>query len=236
MLNRPNPVASIVREDTWTVFGLTPGCMQPPSTKSVEVAASGFVDMHSPCLGPCKMKEAWLQLPSAFYHGTCSTTLLTILLEGRFASAGNLGITAHSPDGVYAYSNQEVSSQSMYAQAGCQITFAATCFALSWNDSKLVKVVPEGVACRVKRSAWTICHAAGTEWIFHPWSCEIKECRVLTASMPAFMQAVTAALSDLSGPLSNASFSAATCTPRPRPPRNKARNIIINHRSKVVVH
>ena len=129
-------------------------------------------------------------MPSEFYHCTSPETLLDILSEGRFASAGGLGEKPHTPDGLYAFGNRVVSSMSNYAKHGCQLEFQAACFALSIADSKKVKVVPEGVACRLKRSAYEVFGWTGYELVFNPRSCQIVGFRIKNAQAHRFVQAV----------------------------------------------
>jgi hypothetical protein len=150
LLNRLSPVTDITEKEGWYVLTLRPGSMQAPTARSLDVAAARSVDIQL-LSGPCTMCEE-MQVPGALYHGTSPQSLLLILLEGRFACAGNLGMHRHTPDGLYSYLCPTVSAKSWYVEQGCQIKFKAACFAISRNNSRLVEVVPEGVACRMYRS------------------------------------------------------------------------------------
>ena len=189
LLRRTNPVVSIAAEGEWTAFRLAPASMPPPTRESVAVAAGRSVDIHL-STGSCKLDAVDILMPSAFYHCTSPETLLDILSEGWFASAGGLGEKPHTPDGLYAFGNRVVSSMSNYAKHGCQLEFQAACFALSIADSKKVKVVPEGVACRLKRSTYEIFGCTGYEWVFHPLSCQIQGFRIKNARAFRFLLAV----------------------------------------------
>ena len=206
----------------WIVLDLAPACMQAPTAKSISVAARGCIDIQL-LSGPCTMEGVALTLPLAFWHCTSPEALLTVLLEGRFASAGSLGSKPHKPDGLYAFSSRVVSDESKYARHGCQIKFHAACFAISHANSKKLNVVPEGVACRLQRYDYTQWGSLGAEWVFNPRSCHIVACRVHTGKSDALMQAVTATLRDLrSGMLqlplasshSDGQPLAATCSTR----------------------
>jgi len=237
LLNRPSPVIGIEDEGQWTRLNLRPGAMQAPTARSFKVAAAGTVDMRS-SIGQCSMSKVWMDQPSTFYHGTSPETLLLILLEGQLASAGNLGIEAHTPDGVYSYSCKEASAASCYVQQGCQIEFTAAYFPLSRTDSDRVKVVPEGVACRKYRSAYQTFGSRGIEWVFNPRSCGIKGVRVLTEKTPCLMQALATSMADLAAEMwppvlavssTSLSPSSATCSSQPRQPLAQARSPIHDH-------
>jgi len=237
LLNRPSPVMSIGEEATWITLGIAPACMLAPTARSVAVAARGSIDIQL-LSGHCTMENVGLTLPVAFWHCTSPETLLHMLLEGRFASAGNLGSKAHKPDGLYAFSNRDVSSESKYARQGCQLKFKATCFAISAVNSRKLNVVPEGVACRLHRQDHKQWGAPGAEWVFNPRSCHIIACRVRTTVFDRLMQAVTAALGDLGSgllqpPLASSSSNLqpleATCFTRPGQPFHEARCMSINN-------
>lgn len=213
---------------------LRPGSMQAATARSLEVAAAKSLDIQLPS-GWCTMEEV-VQLPPALYHGTSPETLLLILLEGRFASASNLGMHRHTPDGVYSYPCSVVSAKSCYVEQGCQIQFKAACFGISKNKSKLVELVPEGIACRMYRSENERSGQQGIEWVVNPRSCHIQGASVLTRHAHRLMQAVTASVAELTSvkpPLapssSSLSPSAAISSPRLTQRIDKARYSINDH-------
>ena len=237
LLNRPSPVTGFDDEGQWTFVRLRRHSMQAPTERSFKVAARGSVDMQLSS-GQHTMNKVEMSLPSAFYHGTSPESLLLILLEGRLASAGNLGSQAHTPDGVYSYSCKEVSAASCYADQGCQVEFTAAYFPISRNHSDMVGVVPEGVACRKYRSAHHTFGSRGIEWVFNPRSCEIKAVRILTAEAPRLMQALKASMADLAADMSqpamaasstSLSCSAAASSQWRGHPFDKARHSMNNH-------
>lgn len=227
---------SIGEDGTWITLGIAPACMLAPTARSVAVATRGSIDLEL-LSGPCTMENVGLRLPIAFWHFTSPETLLHILLEGQFASAGNLGSKTHRPDGLYAFSNRDVSGESRYARHGCQLKFEATCFAISAANSRKLNVVPEGVACRLHREDYKEWGAPGAEWVFNPRSCQIIACRVRTTVVDRLMKAVTAALGDLGSgllqpPLASSSSNLqpldATCFTRPGQLFHEARCMSFN--------
>ena len=230
------PVTGITERGGWYVLTLLPNAMQRPTARSLEVAAAKSLDIEL-LSGRCTLDDVQ-ELPPTLYHGTTPETLLLILLEGRFASAGTLGMHRHTPDGLYSYPCPVVSAKSCYVEQGCQIKFNAACFAISKRQSKLVELVPEGIACRMYRSENERSGQKGIEWVVNPRSCQIEGASVLTTHAHRLMQAVTASVADLSAaqwqpPLapssSSLSPSAASCSPRFTQRIDKARYSITDH-------
>ena len=241
LLNRPCPVMSIATEGAWIALDLAPACMLAPTARSAAVAARGSIDVQMSS-GHCTMDNIAMPLPAAFWHCTSIETLLHILLEGRFASAGNLGSKMHTPDGLYAFANRDVSCESTYAQQGGQLKFRARCFAVSAANSRKLNVVPEGVACRFHRSDYKRWGTPGTEWVLNPRSCHIITCRVHSLASCHLMEAVTAALGDLGSgqlqpPLASSSSNTrpleATRFTQLEEPFHEARCMVINTRLRV---
>lgn len=200
LLNRPSPVVSIVEEEDWVLLHLSqdgPAGMKAPTAKSAAVAAARSVDIVLSDGCSKTLADANVEMPSTFYHGTSPELLLSILLEGQFATADDLRMKRHTPDGLYAYGDKVVSTESCYTEQGCQVKFKVACFPITVPDSRLVDVVPEGAACRFHRSAHYKHKSKGTEWVFNPQSCHIQDCRILMSKAHCLMQAVTAALANL---------------------------------------
>lgn len=224
LLNRPSPVMGFDDEGQWISVILRRHSMQAPTATSFEVAARGSIDMQLSS-GQSTVDKVYMSVPPAFYHCTSPESLLLILLEGRLASAGNLGSQPHAPDGVYSYSCKHVSDASCYAKQGCQVEFTAAAFPISRKNSNIVSVVPEGVACRKYRSASYTSGSAGIEWVFNPRSCHIRAVRIYAAQAPRVMHALMASMADLVAEMSQPALamsstslspSAATGSPPPR--------------------
>ena len=144
--------------------------------------AQGFVDVQVGTAPVTRMYGTGADVPVGFYHGTNPEALLSILLHGQLLTSSELGMPVHRPDGVYAYCGRDVSTESMYVEAGCQVRFRAAVLPLSYNDSKRIGVVPEGAACRMRRAAFVRHGAAAAEWVFHPRSCQLEAARICVAS------------------------------------------------------
>ena len=153
------------------------------------------------------MYASGAEVPTEFYHGTNPEALLGIWLEGKLLTASELGLPVHQPSCVYAYSGRDVSTKSMYVDAGCQLCFQATVFALSYNDSKRVKVVPEGAACRIQRSAYARHGSVGAEWIFHPGSCQLNTARIRTDKFDRLEETVKTKAKEMSQELQSSASS-----------------------------
>jgi len=201
LLGRLSPVISVQQEGEWVELVLNPRCMQGPSAAAVAAAAQGFVDVQLGAGPATRMHSTGHAVPECFYHGTSPEALLAILLDGRIASGTEVGLPRCRPDGVYAYSTDAVSEASQYVDAGAQLRFRATCAVLSYADTLSLReqpgLVPEGGACRMKRSAARRHGAGGVEWIFHPASCELFWARVRADKLDRLAQAASNRLDDL---------------------------------------
>lgn len=110
------------------------------------------------------------ELPEWFHHGTDCDAAINILFEG-FKTAGEIDGRGHHPDGVYSYSDAELSHGSMYNQ-GAIIHFSALGIVLPLTVNP--DSVPVGGICRHKRSASKRVGAIGQEYIHHPRGCLIR--------------------------------------------------------------
>jgi len=157
----------------------------PANVQALAMEQQGSLEVEGQVLFNAKEKPEW------FHHGTDCKTALAVLQEG-LKSSSQLNLPPHRPDGVYSYSDVNLSSNSMY-NAGAIIHFNGIGVVLPVT-AKLDKV-PLGGICRCSRSASKKLGAIGQEWIHHPDGCVVRRMTLKLATLQVEVQAHTTNIS-----------------------------------------
>ena len=174
-----DPPVSRVYQDTadeWLVLELQD--MNKPSARCMEVVRQGFYVLEGQKLYP-GLWEGSDNLPSHFYHGTDISGAISILRARTIKATGELGLSPHTPDGVYSFGLEQRSLASSYVVfGGCQICFRSPGLVMTMANSGLFRVCPPGVILRTWRSSAKRFKAAGREWIHNSESIELLGLRI----------------------------------------------------------
>ena len=149
--------------------------LQPPPvhTTALRTLHAGFIMID----GLRYDHESELDLNTAlFYHGSSCDRFLDIVKFGLLP-ASRLEQEPNSPDGVFSYSSQRLSSSSCYNQ-GVTVQFQSFGVILSCKCSDSLDVVPNGAIAKKKRSAYRKIGSVGYEYIHHHSNIQIRSIRV----------------------------------------------------------
>jgi hypothetical protein len=176
-----DPVTNEPNGKGWACLNLHGHVMKKPSAETIRRVEREKENPYESGLAVCGD-----QVPKVHFHGTSPQRLMVILEHGTIYSKGQLlrlGLPCekgvpHKPDGVYSYSNLEVSNKSQYTSFGAQVAFTTPSTPYSYNYSRAIDEVPEGVCCRLQRSAFKTEGAKGAEWVHNSNSIAVVAARV----------------------------------------------------------